>query len=207
MKMRLVVISLAMLLISAAPSSAAVLTFDDLAGTGVPIGSYGGLSWSENFYQLDGSLGAYTDTGYDHGRVSGNHVAYNGWERVVAVSDSAFDFTGAWLTGAWNDGLSINVTGWSGATQLYDNTVTVNTAGATWFAFDYLDVDRLVFSSFGGIPNPAAAQRGGGLHFVMDNFTINESGAVPEPSTLIIWSGLGAIGLAAVWRRRKRTAA
>jgi hypothetical protein len=31
--------------------------------------------------------------------------------------------------------------------------------------------------------------------------------AVPEPSTLLIWSGLGAIGLVAVWRRRRRQAA
>ena len=27
---------------------------------------------------------------------------------------------------------------------------------------------------------------------------------VPEPSTLLIWSGLGAMGLIATWRRRKR---
>jgi hypothetical protein len=30
---------------------------------------------------------------------------------------------------------------------------------------------------------------------------------VPEPSTIIVWSGLGALGLVAGWRRRKRAAA
>jgi hypothetical protein len=30
--------------------------------------------------------------------------------------------------------------------------------------------------------------------------------AIPEPSTLIIWSGLGAMGLIAAWRRRKHQA-
>jgi hypothetical protein len=35
----------------------------------------------------------------------------------------------------------------------------------------------------------------------------SESGAVPEPSTLAMWSGLGAMGLIASWRRRKPQAA
>ena len=30
----------------------------------------------------------------------------------------------------------------------------------------------------------------------MDDFTYNESNAVPEPTTLALWSGLGVMGLA-----------
>jgi len=33
------------------------------------------------------------------------------------------------------------------------------------------------------------------------------SSAVPEPTTLLVWSGLGAMGLVMAWRRRKRAAA
>jgi hypothetical protein len=38
----------------------------------------------------------------------------------------------------------------------------------------------------------------------LDN--IETSGAVPEPSTLVLWSGLGAVGAVMAWRRRKRQA-
>jgi len=30
--------------------------------------------------------------------------------------------------------------------------------------------------------------------------------AIPEPTTLIVWSGLGAVGLIAAWRRRRQGA-
>jgi len=32
-------------------------------------------------------------------------------------------------------------------------------------------------------------------------------GAIPEPATLLVWAGLGAMGLVAAWRRRRRQAA
>jgi MYXO-CTERM domain-containing protein len=32
------------------------------------------------------------------------------------------------------------------------------------------------------------------------------TGVVPEPTTLLVWSGLGAMGLVAAWRRRRRAA-
>jgi len=194
------------MLLAAGPAQATILTFDDLPGTGVPISSYGGLSWSTYFYHLDGSLLAYAGTGYDHGRVSPNHVAYNAWENVVAVSDNVFDFNGAWLTGAWNDGLNVKVEGWLDAVKKYDQTVTVNTAGATWFGFEYLDVNRLVFSSEGGTPNPIAAQRGEGHHFAMDNFTFDQEPVIPEPASLVVWSLLAAAGIGFTYWRRKRAA-
>jgi hypothetical protein len=41
-------------------------------------------------------------------------------------------------------------------------------------------------------------------YIVLNEWTIQGASAVPEPSTLILWSGLGAMGLVAAWRRRKR---
>jgi len=42
--------------------------------------------------------------------------------------------------------------------------------------------------------------------FNFDDASLTESsGAVPEPSTLIIWSLLGGVGAVFPWRRRKRT--
>jgi len=47
-----------------------------------------------------------------------------------------------------------------------------------------------------------------GIHLVENEirFLLDQDPAVPEPTTLIVWSGLGAVGLAAAWRRRKRAA-
>ena len=182
--------------------SATVLTFDDLpALPSLPtepiaqIGTYGGLTWSNYFYYGDGaginSYFGYSASGYSNGLVSGSNVAFNGFESVVSVSDGLFDFNGAYLTGAWNDGLNIDVQGWSGVTKIYDQTVVVDSTAPTWFAANYMAIDKLVFSSSGGTDH---GYGGNGTHFAMDNFTFNQS--VPEPSTcLLLCSGLVGIGL------------
>jgi len=41
----------------------------------------------------------------------------------------------------------------------------------------------------------------------MDACVVEYSSTVPEPSALFVWSGLGAMGLIAAWRRLKRAAA
>ena len=45
----------------------------------------------------------------------------------------------------------------------------------------------------------------GGVTYLIDNLTYDYTAAVPEPTTLAIWSALGALGMIAA-RRRKRTA-
>jgi len=66
--------------------------------------------------------------------------------------------------------------------------------------FRYLDIE---FTSTGGFAS------GGQLKYITDTDNIKfagDLGPVPEPTTLLVWSGLGAVGLAAAWRRRKRVA-
>ncbi|WP_069791059.1 PEP-CTERM sorting domain-containing protein (plasmid) [Cyanobacterium sp. IPPAS B-1200] len=184
----------------AGTAQAVVLTFDDVtqgSSAEIPNG-YGGLNWS-NFWVLKGT--SQPGNGYEKGIVSGDYVAFNSFANPAEITGSLFDFNGAFLTAAWNDGLSVLVEGFNSGTNLYSQTVVVNTTSPTWFDFNFLGVDRLRFSSFGGVQNPNLSVSD--THFAMDNFTFNETQAVPEPTSLIGILGLGAFGVISL-RKRKR---
>lgn len=127
-------------------------------------------------------------------------MAFNEFGTMAAVSDGTFTFNGAYLTGAWNDGLNITVDGLLGGVQLYSETVVANTSGPIFFNFNYTGIDEVTFNSFGGTPHgfPSGGQ---GTQFAMDNFTLNQT---PEPSTLIL-AALGGLALLAYRRRLEPT--
>lgn len=180
---------------------ASTITFDTGLSNENPISSpYEGLDW-DNFYALNGATYSGNPSGYQNGMVSEPFVAYNANAGPAAFSSaSPFDFNSVYLTGAWNDDLHIRVQGYLGATLLYDNTVVVNAAAPTLFNFNYLDIDRVLFTSSDGINH---GYNGSGEHFVMDDLTINA--AVPEPASfLLLAAGLAALLVCA--RRRKPTA-
>jgi len=75
--------------------------------------------------------------------------------------------------------------------------VVASATNPTLFTFNYLNINRLYFDSYGGDP---AGFPGLGEEFVMDNFTFE---FIPEPSSLL----LTALGFATLWgflRRRRR---
>jgi hypothetical protein len=181
-------------------TSALVLTFDDVSTIvyeAIPDG-YGGLDW-DNMTVVDGTWYS-PGSGYDNGTVSEDYVALNlgGDPASILVSAGegfpAFDFEGAYLTAAWSDGLNINVVGSLGGSEVYNQTVVVDTDGPTWFDFDYYNVDTLVFSSFIG------EETGLGYQFAMDNFTYTP---IPEPTTMLMLGCLGA-GLAGTRKLRSK---
>ena len=194
-------------------AQATVLTFDDLAPLSsydyddqIPNG-YGGFSW-DNFSYLNGAFSEIngttvtnlTNTGYSNGRVSGNYVAFNTGGDPALVSDSVFDFNSAYLTAAWNDGLSVTVEGLNKGKTLYDKTVVVDTTKPTLINFDYFGVDELRFTASGGVePDYLKVQGGPGTQFTLDNFTFNET-SVPEPST--VSGALTAIGIGVAFKRK-----
>jgi hypothetical protein len=173
-------------------AQAAILDFEG--------GSVGGGFSSSNF----GTLNTATrNDGYKHGTVSGNYVAFNQYANPASLSSlSSFLFTGAYFTGAWNDGLSITVNGFLGGVATMSKTFVVDSLAPTWQTFGW-NVDSLSFSSVGGVSH---GYGGGGSHFAMDNFTYNEVlSSVPEPETYAMFAvGLGLLGV--FGRRRKSQA-
>ena len=175
-------------------AQAAILDFEG--------GSLGGFTGS-NLGTFNSS--PYPDTGYGHGTVSGNYVAYNRFGSAASLSSlSSFLFTGAYFTGAWSDGLNITVNGFLGGVATLSKTFVVDSLAPTWQSFGWT-VDSLSFSSAGGV-NHGYSAGGPGDQFVMDNFTYNEVlSSVPEPETYAMFAvGLGLLG-AFVRRRKSQT--
>jgi hypothetical protein len=173
------------------PACGIVLTFDNaiMSSAGPIPNGYGGLNWS-NFNALDHANyhGPGSTGGYINGLVSGRYVACNPWAEPALVSDGYFDFIGAYFTGAWNEDLNITVDGYRDDSLLYSETVVASYYSPTWYTFDFVNVNKLQFSSFGGI-DADPGDSGQGEHFAMDNFTF-----VPEPTTICLLA-LGGFSL------------
>jgi len=182
-------------------ASALVLTFDDitdLVGVHFIPDGYGAMDW-ENIYVVHEEY--YPGTGYDNGVVSPHYVAFNGLgdpgSILVSAGDGfpAFDFEGAYITGAWNNGLEVTVAGYYEGGLVHTETVIVDTTGPVWFdgGGSYSSIDELHFTSSGG----TAAQQGlSGTQFAMDNFTYTP---IPEPTTMLM---LGCVGVGLACARK-----
>lgn len=164
--------------------------------------SYGGLSW-HNFQLAYGPHESYVGNGYDNGRVSGQYTAFNALGNPAAITGGSMTFNSAYFTSAWNTGLNLNIGGWNGTTQLFATTLVLNTAAPIRFIANWSGIDRLTFTSFGGVN--AGLPRGEGVHFAMDDFVFAADAApVPEPaSMLLLATGLSAVS-ARRWQHRRR---
>jgi len=180
--------------------SETVITFDDLSAPPrdpfIPTG-YQGLSWS-NFGEANAILRYNIGQvdGYYYGMVSPSNVAFNagGSPAEIGALGTNFDFLSAYLTGAWNSNLNIEVEGFRSGALLYDTAVVVSVTSPTLFTFDYTNIDRLYFNSYGGQPAFTPVPE---YNFVMDNLTLE---FVPEPSSLL----LATVGVVLVWPLLKR---
>jgi len=185
------------------PVGATIVTFDDISSIRIIssiTNGYQSLSWS-NVFCLNAVLHNNLNgvSGYYYGMVSVSNVAYsgNGEPAEIDARGTNFDFLSAYLTGAWNSNLNIEVEGFRSGTLLYDTTVVASATAPTLFAFNYLDIDRLTFNSFDG--QNAGFPSGAGEQFAMDNFTFE---FVPEPSSLLLAS-LAALLLSPLLKRRR----
>jgi hypothetical protein len=173
-----------------------VVTFDDLPVNDtnpppIPAG-YQGLIWS-NFNAvnvvsgtLPGLTNSFMNSGYYNGMISPSNVVYNEFAdpAEIDLANGNFDFLSAYLTAAWTSNLNVLVRGFSGAAMLYSTNVVVDWTGPTLVDFNFQNIDRLTFNSFGG--QDAGLVGYDAQQFVMDNFSFAFDPAPPGFVSLAI---------------------
>jgi hypothetical protein len=165
-----------------APAQAITINFDDIPENPIANG-YQGFNW-DNFYALNAVTFGIQPSGYRNGMVSPVNVAFNPFGSPASVSSSnPFTFNSVFLTGAWNDNLTIQVQGFLGTTEQYNQTVVASAFSPTLFTFDFTGIDKVTFTSSGGT-NAGFGRVG--TQFAMDNLRVNEATTpVPVPPQLL----------------------
>lgn len=174
-----------------APASATVLDFETPGQL-----TNSGLTYS-TMYRLQCSTYGFKDSGFCRGVASGDWIAYFSGTEIISKTGGRFTFNGAYLTSAWNDNMSVDVVGYRNNVAVFNKTIVISDDVATYFAFNYTNIDRLYLRAFGGTD---AGTQGGGTHVAVDDFRFDEV-ALPEPASTALL-GLGIAGLALARRRR-----
>jgi hypothetical protein len=195
----------------ALPAQALTINFDNLPSDQlqtIPNG-YQGFNWN-GFSTIEPSVFIPGGSGYQNGVVSGSIVAYNQNGNFASFSSATpFTLNSAFLTGAWNDGLTVLVQGFedTNSTASFAQSVVVGTSSPSFFTNNFTGlINRVTFTSSGGSPNSAFASKGFvGTQFALDNLTVNapidptpdpdpDPAAIPVPPQLlgtVFGAGLG----------------
>jgi hypothetical protein len=188
----------------AGPARAATvqtINFDDRSGIATLVkNGYQGFDWN-NFVTFDGQSEA-PGSGYDTGTISPHNVAFNSGGFDASLSRAtAFTLIGGYFTGAWNDGLSITLTGFRSGVAAFTRTVAVDTSGPIFAALNFSGIDLVTFHSTGGVTHDPT--RGSGVQFVLDDLKVSEVSAVPLPATAPLF-GMVIAGLFYMAGRRRQ---
>jgi hypothetical protein len=169
--------------LSVLTGNTALVTFDDLGTTNLPVpNGYASLSWS-NFYSMDTAVSAPNPSGYIAGTISQPGVVYNGYGTTAVLSNATpFDFLSAWLTAAWNNNLRLETRGYASNGMVYDNAYILSATAPTLISFNYIGVTNIEFISSGGTPDPLYG--GNGTEFVMDNASVIATTVLPPANDL-----------------------
>ena len=182
---------------SAGRVNADMITFDDIATnnsfTSVPNG-YHGFNWGAGgFYAV--SQNYVPSQGWADGVVSPLNAVFNvagqAYSLTSSTAGNSFVFSSAYFASpGYVGGSPVTVTGYLHGAQVgslsFNTTTTPVLENFNW------TVDKVTFTdTYYEV-------------FEMDNLTVN-SGSVPEPSTLIVWSALGGLGVVVARWRKWRT--
>jgi hypothetical protein len=160
----------------------ALLKFDNFANGSAITNGYGDLSWA-NFYALDAVNYSLNPSGYEAGIMSPNNVLYNGGSSPAAIySDKyAFILNSAYLTGAWNDNLQVQIKGYFLKKLVFSRTIILSATQPTLVKFPNKLVTEVDFYSSGGTDH--AAYSGSGEHFATDNVSVTVYPIPVQPIT------------------------
>lgn len=181
-------------------ANAELLDFDDIA-----VNTWSQYTSLTSYHGYDFTGGAalinkdrYKVSGYNYGAVSGQNALFDFYDKDIVITKTGgglFDLNSAFMTAAWSNGLTINVSGWLNGQVVNSMDLVLNAVTPTAATqFNFLGVDKVVF----GFKNMGvhANLQGSGSQFVIDNLELTSVAAVPEPSTYaMMFAGLGALGL------------
>ena len=173
MKMFLLAMAASAALLTPNTASAATFDFED-PDTGVfqQIGpDYGGFTFTN--WAVIGP--GYGPSGYTNVITSGQQSACGcaadfGQIYTSISSVSAFNLVGGNFASAWNDGATLLVEGYLGASLLYSQNFSLNTTGPSALAFGFNGIDLVNFSISGGTPSGLS---GSGNYFAVDDLQLS----------------------------------
>ena len=185
---------------------AVILTFDDVPGGSLQ-GSQGDMPPYKGFIfstQLDWvDLVGPPQQPWNFGAHSGQFAIYNkSWSGQIVILASGgddFAFDGLWAK-KWNTPPNSG-----GADDLFGTLSGLNNGNQVWSVNTSLNGSYEYYTAQAGLIDTLvlgfASQAGD--QFLVDDISLNAS-AVPELSSLALWSGLGIMGLlAARWKRKQ----
>lgn len=161
-------------------AKAETIGFDDLPdpsgdpqGVGLVPSTYHNLQWN-NAYYIKPSV-AFMASGYGTGMMSSPHVGFNGFGApaditALAMTGSLFDFTSGYFTGAFNDGMTVTLTGIQADSTVLVTNFIVNTTGPTFVSLNWTDLVSFTLSSAGGTQ---VIFIGSGTQVAFDDLVIN----------------------------------
>lgn len=135
--------------------------FDDLGTDFGGLPSYyqqSGLNWT-NWGWIDG---AYAESqigpnGFTAGVTTGNGVAYNAYgdpATIDTLDGTNFDLNSLALTSAYRLGMRVRIEAYDDGQLEYSRVVRLDNDTPHTFRLGFDDVDRVVFTAFGGRPDP-----------------------------------------------------
>jgi hypothetical protein len=166
-----------------------VLNFDDLTGFGVVPSNYGGLNFGNEFYYYDSPQNPYNPSSPNTRIFSNYNIHSSGaFDSLKVLFPTVSTFSGAYIAGGFNTGVTI--TGYYLGNLVATSATLIQTATPTFLSLGYAGtVDEVRFTGYNG-------------YYIIDDFTFDAAGSVPEPqSWALMIAGFGLVG--AAMRRRK----